>query len=183
MINHDIIKNLESWSTENLLNFDKVSDYLMAHNIKVRELFKYLKIIKDIVSQREVMAESENIEEPPEGELSPLPLYDQPTTLNFLTGQIMSKKDIDKLLSDLNRCTLDSAFEDFGNFINDYEPFFGWTKDNLKYKGFTSFWGKFKGEVNLGFNWLSNDIEVIERLTETIRRNQKSELYLSQKEA
>lgn len=83
---------------------------------------------------------------------------------------------IEMLLNVLESYTLDPCFEDFGNFATEFKPTKGWNEKNEQYKGCTSFFGNFSTLSHV-FNIITNDNELIQKLTEVIRANQQTEAY------
>lgn len=86
---------------------------------------------------------------------------------------------IERILRYLDAYALDPVFEDYGNFV-DASPEWLNPETARKYAGCTRFWGNFYA-VSGVFDVITNDGEIIERLTAAIRRNQRSAAYASAK--
>lgn len=86
---------------------------------------------------------------------------------------------IDRILQYLENYTLDPTFENYGNFVDSNPEWLApeWAR---KYAGCTRFWGNFYS-VSGVFDVITNDADVIRRLTTAIRRNQGSAAYASAK--
>lgn len=86
---------------------------------------------------------------------------------------------IERILRYLENYTLDPAFESYGNFVDSNPEWLApeWAR---KYAGCTRFWGNFYS-VSGVFDVITNDADVIRRLTTAIRRNQGSAAYASAK--
>jgi len=85
-------------------------------------------------------------------------------------------KNVDELVSKLNRYVLDPDFEKYGNFIIK-NPKFPKSRENTeKYKGWTYFFGNFFDYSN-AFSIFTNDKNVVKLLTKVIRNNQKTNEY------
>lgn len=86
---------------------------------------------------------------------------------------------IERILRYLDTYALDPVFEAYGNFV-DASP--EWLDPELarKYAGCTRFWGNFYS-VSGVFDVITNDGEIIKRLTAAIRNNQRSAAYASAK--
>lgn len=82
---------------------------------------------------------------------------------------------LESLIEDLQTYALDPVFEKYGNFITEYNPK-QWTDDNSKYKGYKHIFGNFFSYSNV-FRILTNDEQVIDRLTVLIRQNQTMSNY------
>ncbi len=82
---------------------------------------------------------------------------------------------IETLLSVLENNVLDPTFEKYGNFVKEYVPM-KWTENNEYLKGCTSFFGNFYTLSHV-FNIITNDKEIIDRLTDAIGKNQATEEY------
>lgn len=82
---------------------------------------------------------------------------------------------IEDLLNVLESETLDPTFEDFGNFIHEYKPI-RVTENNKYLLGCTSFSGNFRYYSHV-FRVITNDKEIIEKLTTAIQKNQQTEEY------
>lgn len=82
---------------------------------------------------------------------------------------------IDTLIEKLNTYSLDPTFENYGNFVTQFNPK-RWTDDNEKYRGLTCFFGNFHTYSSV-FRVYTNDPIVIDRLTQAIRSNQLTEAY------
>lgn len=85
----------------------------------------------------------------------------------------------ENILKDLEKYTLDPVFEDYGNFI--YIPTWLDEESAEKYKGMTAISGNFL-TYSHAFRLLTDDKELIEELTEAIRKNQDTEEYKQAKE-
>lgn len=81
---------------------------------------------------------------------------------------------MENILKDLAEYTLDPIFEEYGNFV--YMP--TWCNEELaeKYKGLTAISGNFLN-LSHAFSLLTDDKELIQELTEGIRRNQETKEY------
>lgn len=86
---------------------------------------------------------------------------------------------INRILRYLENYSLDQIFENYGNFI-DPNPEWLNPETAQKYAGCTRFWGNFYS-ISGVFDVITNDADVIRRLTTAIRRNQGSAAYASTK--
>jgi hypothetical protein len=86
---------------------------------------------------------------------------------------------IEELLNVLNKYSLDPSFEQHGNFVNNNPQ---WIKPEAKekYKGCTKFFGNFATYSHV-FDIITDEPEVIEALTEAIKRNTETEEYKKHK--
>lgn len=82
---------------------------------------------------------------------------------------------IEDLIQVLNTEILDPSFEDYGNFIN-LNP--TWLKKDFaeKYKGCVKIFGNFM-TVSHVFNIITDQSEIIQKLTEAINKNKGTEEY------
>jgi len=85
----------------------------------------------------------------------------------------------ENILKDLEQHTLDPVFEDCGNFV--YSPTWEDEETAEKYKGLTAICGNFL-TYSHAFRLLTDDVELIEELTISIRKNQATEEYKQAKE-
>ncbi|TVY09924.1 hypothetical protein [Paenibacillus cremeus] len=83
---------------------------------------------------------------------------------------------IEDLMKVLSEYPLDATFEKYGNFVTEFKPAKGWRPENEKYKGCTSFFGNFHTYSHV-FSIITDELELIDRLTAAIRENQQTEAY------
>lgn len=80
----------------------------------------------------------------------------------------------ENILKDLAEYTLDPVFEEYGNFV--YTPTWCDEESAEQYKDLTAISGNFL-TLSHAFRLLTDDEELINELTEAIRRNQETEEY------
>ncbi|OAS26304.1 hypothetical protein [Methylobacterium platani] len=88
-------------------------------------------------------------------------------TTEILSNGSGSVQPLEALFARLESDTLDRSFEAYGNFVEECS------------NGMTSFFGNFLTYSHV-FNVMTDDADLIERLTAAIRRNQQSADYLDQ---
>lgn len=85
---------------------------------------------------------------------------------------------IDDFIEKLSKYTLDPTFEKYGNFVRK-NPKFPKSKElTKKYEGWWSFFGNFFDYSN-AFSFYTDDAELVEKLTDLIRKNQSFEKYIN----
>lgn len=102
------------------------------------------------------------------------------TTIQCANARFFNREaasDIEGLLWNLDRYTLDRTFEAFGNFI-DHNPVTA-AGARIYPEGVVMFWGNF-ADVSCVFHVATDDPALIERLTAAIRANQARDAYLDQ---
>lgn len=82
---------------------------------------------------------------------------------------------LEQLIDVLGEYALDPTFEKYGNFVMEYKPL-KWTEKNSQYKGCASFFGNFYSLSHV-FRIITDELEIIERITAAIRANQHTEAY------